>query len=134
MPRCERVSGRPGEQIQREPSNLDYFKTILNKTNGVQPQPVAVANRPGRQGSFELFTLDECARYPNNPMNWLPRRKTGICYYLRCQLTRCGGAGWFDYFSLISSQHGNLSKIAPTARPAQNKIEDIEKTIKNVPA
>jgi Tfp pilus assembly protein PilO len=65
---------------------------------------------------------------PTNPMNWLPKERRNL-FIIVVMMTVAVLA--LIYFSLISSQHGTLSKIAANRQTAQNKIEEIEKTIKN---
>jgi hypothetical protein len=57
------VSASPGDQVNKfkeSLANLDYFKTILNKTNGVQLASLSPLQTGLDGKAFELFTL-ECA-------------------------------------------------------------------------
>jgi hypothetical protein len=57
------VSASPGDQVNKfkeSVANLDYFKTILNKTNGVQLASLSPLQTGLDGKAFELFTL-ECA-------------------------------------------------------------------------
>ena len=60
-------------------------------------------------------------------MNWLPKERRNL-FIIVVVITVAVLA--LIYFGLISSQHGTLSMIAANRQTAQNKIEDIEKTIK----
>jgi hypothetical protein len=54
------VSASPGDQVNRfkeSLANLDYFKTILNKTNGVQLASLSPLQTGLDGKAFELFTL-----------------------------------------------------------------------------
>jgi hypothetical protein len=57
------VSASPGDQINKfkeSVANQDYFKTILNKTNGVQLANLSPLQTGSDGKAFELFTL-ECS-------------------------------------------------------------------------
>jgi hypothetical protein len=55
------VSASPGDQVNKfkeSLANLDYFQTILNKTNGVQLASLSPLQTGPDGKAFELFTLE----------------------------------------------------------------------------
>jgi hypothetical protein len=55
------VSASPGDQVNKfkeSLANLDYFRTILNKTNGVQLASLSPLQTGPDGKAFELFTLE----------------------------------------------------------------------------
>jgi Tfp pilus assembly protein PilO len=61
-------------------------------------------------------------------MNWLPKERRNL--FIIVVLTTVVALALI-YFGLIGSQHDTLSKIAANHTTAENKLQDIEKTIKN---